>query len=155
MDSSLKVKGWMERDGRRLEESDAREILLQDPAAICGFGGEFFLECSGCKARDHFGIMPGDCPAGTLVCNGKVMGDVHPKYPLMDLDEAIRIAVQLRSDHGVVALSGGVDSALIARLAGRECVVVGIAGSHDLMHAGQVAEEFGLILHQHLVIVTK
>jgi len=151
MDSSLKVKGWMERDGRRLEESDARAVLLQDPAAICGFGGEFFLECSGCKARDHFGIMPGDCPAGTLVCNGKVMGDVHPKYPLMDLDEAIRIAVQLRSDHGVVALSGGVDSALIARLAGRECVVVGIAGSHDLMHAGQVAEEFGLILHQHLI----
>jgi len=29
--------------------------------------------------------------------------------------------------------------------------VVGIAGSHDLMHAGQVAEEFGLILHQHLI----
>ena len=74
---------------------------------------------------------------------------MDPKYPLMDLDEAIRIAVQLRSDEGVVALSGGVDSALVARLAGRECVVVGIAGSHDLLHARQVAEEFGLILHQH------
>ncbi len=69
----------------------------------------------------------------------------------IELDEAIRIAVQLRSDRGIVALSGGVDSALIARLAGRECIVVGIAGSHDLMHAGQVAEEFGLILHQHLI----
>jgi asparagine synthase (glutamine-hydrolysing) len=76
---------------------------------------------------------------------------VDPKYPLMDLDEAIRIAVQLRSYDGVVALSGGVDSALIARLAGRECVVVGIAGSHDLLHAAQVAKVFGLTLHQHLI----
>ena len=76
---------------------------------------------------------------------------MDPNYPLMDLDEAIRIAVQLRSDEGVVALSGGVDSALVARLAGRECVVVGIAGSHDLLHASQVAEEFGLTLHQVII----
>ncbi len=151
MDLSLKVKGWMELEGKRLEESDAVAILAQNPAAICRFGGEFFLECGGCKARDHFGIMPGDCPAGTVVCSGKGTGKVDPKYPPMDLDEAIRIAVQLRSDEGVVALSGGVDSALIARLAGRECIVVGIAGSHDLSHAKQAAEEFGLILHEHII----
>ncbi|MCX6672368.1 MAG: asparagine synthase-related protein [Methanothrix sp.] len=151
MDFSLKVKGWMELEGRRLVESDAGEILVQNPAAISRFGGEFFLEWNDGKARDHFGIMPGDCPAGTVVCSGKEMEKVDPKYPLMDLDEAIRIAVQLRSDDGVVALSGGVDSALVARLAGRECVVVGIAGSHDLLHASQVAEVLGLTLHQHLI----
>lgn len=151
MDISLKVKGWMELEGKRLEESDAEAILAQNPAAISRFGGEFFLEYNGCKARDHFGIMPGDCPAGTMICSGKETGKVDPRYPLMDLDEAIRKAVQLRSDEGVVALSGGVDSALVARLAGRECVVVGIAGSHDLLHAGQVAEEFGLTLHEHII----
>ncbi|MHB8119741.1 MAG: asparagine synthase C-terminal domain-containing protein [Methanothrix sp.] len=151
MDFSLKVKGWMELEGRRLAESDASAILSQNPATISRFGGEFFLEWNGYKARDHFGIMPGDCPPGTVVCSGKEMGRVDPNYPLMDLDEAIRIAVQLRSDDGVVALSGGLDSALVARLAGRECVVVGIAGSHDLLHAKQVAEELGLTLHQVLI----
>jgi asparagine synthase (glutamine-hydrolysing) len=140
MDFSLKINGWVELEGRRLVESDVRAILLQNPGAISRFGGEFFLEWNGCKARDHFGIMPGDCPPGIVVCSGKEMGCVNPNYSLMDLDEAIRTAVQLRSDEGVVALSGGVDSALVARLAGRECVVVGIAGSHDLLHAKQVAE---------------
>lgn len=151
MDFSLKVKGWIELEGKRLEESDALEILAQNPAAICRFGGEFFSEYNGCKARDHFGIIPGDCPAGTMICSGKETGKVDPKYPLMDLDEAIRIAVQLRSNEGVVALSGGVDSALVARLAGRECVVVGMAGSHDLRHARLVADEFGLTLHEHII----
>ncbi len=151
MDFSLKVQGWIELEGKRLEESDTRAIMAQNPAATCRFGGEFFLEWNGCQARDHFGIMPGDCPAGTVICSGKEMGIVDPKYPLMDLDEAIRIAVQLRSNEGVVALSGGVDSALVARLAGRECVVVGLAGSHDILHARQVAEEFGLTLHEHII----
>ena len=141
----------MELEGRRLCKSEAGTILVDNPEAISKFGGEFFLEWNGCKARDHFGIMPGDCPPGTVVCNGKKVGGVDPGYSLMDLDEAIRIAVQLRSDEGVVALSGGVDSALVARLAGRECVVVGIAGSHDLLHAKQVARELGLTLHQVLI----
>jgi len=151
MDFSLKVQGWIELEGKRLEESDTRAIMAQNPAAACRFGGEFFLEWNGCQARDHFGIMPGDCPAGTVICSGKEMGIVDPKYPLMDLDEAIIIAVQLRSDEGVVALSGGVDSALVARLAGRECVVVGMAGSHDILHARKAAEEFGLKLHEHII----
>lgn len=151
MDFSLKVRGWMELEGTRLSDNDVRAILEQDPSAICRFGGEFFLEWDGCRARDHFGIIPGDCPAGSLLCRDQETRTVDPKYPPMDLDEAIRIAVHLRSDDGVVALSGGVDSALVARLAGRECVVVGIAGSHDILHARQVAEEFGLTLHQVLI----
>jgi asparagine synthase (glutamine-hydrolysing) len=151
MDLSLKVRGWVERDGKRLDESDIRAIIAQDPDSVCRLGGEFFLEWNGCKARDHFGIMPGECPAGTVLCKGEVAGKVDPNYPLMDLDEAIRIAVQLRSDEGVVALSGGVDSALVARLAGRECVAVGLAGSHDLRHAREVAEELGLVLHEQII----
>ena len=141
----------MELEGKRLSQSDARTILEQDPVAVSKFGGEFFLEWNGCKARDHFGIMLGDCPPGAVVCSGKEMAKVDPGYPLMDLDEAIRTAVQLRSDEGVVALSGGVDSALVARLAGRECVAVGVAGSHDLLHAERVADELGLILHQVII----
>lgn len=151
MDISLKVRGWVEWDGKKLDEGDIRAILSQDPAMICRLGGEFFLEWNGCKARDHFGIMPGDCPAGAMICKGEETGKVDPNYPLMDLDEAIRIAVQLRSDEGVVALSGGVDSALVARLAGRECIAVGLAGSHDLRHAREVAEELGLVLHEQII----
>lgn len=141
----------MELEGKQLSQSDARTILEQDPVAVSKFGGEFFLEWNGCKARDHFGIMLGDCPPGAVVCSGKEMAKVDPGYPLMDLDEAIRTAVQLRSDEGIVALSGGVDSALVARLAGRECVAVGVAGSHDLLHAERVADELGLILHQVII----
>ena len=151
MDLSLKVRGWVERDGKRLDESDIRATIAQDPAAVSRLGGEFFLEWNGCKARDHFGIMPGDCPAGAMICSGKEAAKVDPQYPLMDLDKAIRIAVELRSDEGVVALSGGVDSALVARLAGRECVAVGLAGSHDLRHAREVADELGLVLHEQII----
>ena len=90
--------------------------------------------------------MAGDCPAGSVVCDGAEIGKVDPAYPLMDLGEAIEIAVQLRSDEGVVALSGGVDSALVAKLAGRECIAVGIEGSHDLRRAQEVASELALPL---------
>jgi asparagine synthase (glutamine-hydrolysing) len=151
---SISIKGWVELEGRRLKESELEAILRQDLSAISRLGGEFFLQCNDmndCRARDHFGIMPGDCPAGSVICEGKAAGRVDPNYSLMNLDEAIKIAVGLRSDEGVVALSGGVDSALVARLAGRECVVVGIAGSHDLLHAGEVADELRLVLHEVII----
>ena len=47
-----------------------------------------------------------------------------------------------------MAFSGGVDSALVARLAGRECVAVGLPGSHDLERARLAAHELDLILHE-------
>ncbi|HII98949.1 MAG TPA: asparagine synthase, partial [Methanoregula sp.] len=49
-----------------------------------------------------------------------------------------------RKNEGVVALSGGVDSALVAKLAGRECVAVGLEGSHDLRQARHAAEVLNL-----------
>jgi len=64
----------------------------------------------------------------------------------MEVGRAIETAVALRRDEGIVALSGGVDSALIATLAGRECVAVGLEGSHDLRRARLVADELGLPL---------
>lgn len=149
MDFSL--RGWVEKDGRRLEQEEIQAILEQDPAGVSAFGGEFFLEWNGCRARDHFGIMPGSCPAGEITSAGRPVGKVSPAYPLMDLDRAIARAVHLRSDDGVVALSGGVDSALVARLAGLECVVVGLPGSHDLRRARLAARSLDLTLHEVLI----
>ena len=144
MVSHIELKGWIELEGKRLSYGEVNTILSENPGATSGFGGEFFLKWDGCMARDHFGIMPGDCPAGTVVCNGKDTWKVEPEYPSMDLGETIEIAVTLRSDEGIVALSGGVDSALVAQLAGRECVAVGVTDSHDLKRAQQVANELGL-----------
>ena len=146
MDFSL--RGWAELDGLRLEKEEIRAILRQDPAKVCTFGGEFFLEWDGCRARDHFGIMPGSSPPGELICAGRPAARVDPAYPPLDLDQAIRKAVELRSDEGVVAFSGGVDSALVARLAGRECLAVGLPGSHDLDRTRLVAHELNLKLHE-------
>jgi asparagine synthase (glutamine-hydrolysing) len=162
----IELKGWIEREGQRLTIGDVLAVLSEDPCNASKFGGEFLLKWDGCMARDHFGIMAvealaGDigsnerrasgCPSGTVVCNGNEIAKVDPAYPPMDLGEAIEIAVRLRSDEGVVALSGGVDSALVARLAGRVCVVVGIAGSHDLKRAEQVAVELGLPLEKAVI----
>lgn len=148
---SARVKGWVELDANRLTIKQVEAVLSDDLSRASRFGGEFLIEWNGCKARDHFGIMAGDCPPGTVLCNGKEVGKVDPAYPLMDLGEAIEIAVALRSDEGVVALSGGVDSALVAKLAKRECVVVGASGSHDISRAKQVARELCLPLEQVLI----
>jgi len=144
--STLKLSGWVEIDGQRLPPQEVESILDNRPEEILRFGGEFFLAGSGCRARDHFGIMPGNCPKGTLICDGEVRGRIDPVVPDLPLEEAIITAVQLRSDEGVTALSGGVDSTLIARLAGRECVVVGLEDSHDLHQARHAADVLGLSL---------
>jgi asparagine synthase (glutamine-hydrolysing) len=144
----LSLRGWVELDGRRLVEEEIGAILQQGPGKVCAFGGEFFLEWNDCRARDHFGIMPGSSPPGELICAGKPLVRVDPDYPPLDLDQAIKKAVDLRSDQGAVALSGGVDSALVARLAGLECLVVGLPGSHDLQRARQVAGALDLTLHE-------
>jgi len=141
---SLRVTGWIELDGRLLTVQDIERIIVHDPGSISRFGGEFFLSWDGCRARDHFGVMPGDCRKGTVTCNGTVKGSVTPDPADMPIEEAIVTAVRLRSGEGVTALSGGVDSSLVAKLAGRECVAVGLRDSHDLRHAKHAADLLGL-----------
>jgi asparagine synthase (glutamine-hydrolysing) len=138
------VSGWVELDGRRLSGGEIEQIIAGHPELVRGFGGEFFLAWDGCEARDRLGIVPGSCPPGTIRCNGRDTGMVDPEVPDLPLEEAIIAAVALRSDEGVTALSGGVDSALVAKLAGRECLAVGVAGSHDLRQARSAATALGL-----------
>jgi asparagine synthase (glutamine-hydrolysing) len=151
MVSGVRLKGWVELDGKRLTEIEVEILLKESSAIVSSFGGEFFLIWEGCGARDRFGIIPGDCPAGTIVCDGEVVGVVDPRPPEFGLAQAIETAVRLRKDEGVVALSGGVDSALVAALARRECVVVGVEGSHDLKRAKAVATVLDLSLNTAII----
>jgi asparagine synthase (glutamine-hydrolysing) len=140
------LRGWVELGGKRLSVEDLQDILTHHQERIPSFGGEFFLSGGDIVARDHFGIIPGACPPGTLMRDGNIIGHIHPEPPDMDLETAIIEAVRLRGDEGLTALSGGVDSALIAVLAGLPCLVVGTEGSHDLSHARHVAKVTGLSL---------
>ncbi|MDK2973884.1 MAG: hypothetical protein PWP08_255 [Methanofollis sp.] len=139
------LTGWVECGGRRLSGEEVQAVLSEDPRTAMRFGGEFSFACGAWRARDHFGIAPGDCPAGTLTRNGAIVGRVDPCYPAGDLETAIVEAVDLRTaDDAVVALSGGVDSALVAALARLPCVVVGLEGSHDHGRALALAGALGL-----------
>ncbi len=149
----FELKGWVELDGRKLSEEDVREILMDQPEMVCKFGGEFYISADDYCARDHFGIITGPCPPGSIVEAGKVTGHITPGVGTHGLEEAIIESVILRKDEGVMALSGGVDSALIAALARRPCVAVGIEGSHDLMRARIAADAIGLACEY--VTVTK
>jgi asparagine synthase (glutamine-hydrolysing) len=142
--SRFELKGWVELDGRRLAESEIGAIVADGPLGTSRFGGEFFLRWDDCRARDWFGVIPGDCPKGTIVCSGEKRGEVNPDPVPLELEDAILTAIRLRSDEGVTAFSGGVDSAFVAKIAGRECVAVGLEGSHDLKRAAYVARELGL-----------
>jgi asparagine synthase (glutamine-hydrolysing) len=140
----MDLDGWVEIGGRRLSVSEISEILAGQPGEISRFGGEFVLSWDNCTARDYFGIVPGEIRPGTIVCNGRITGRIMPDSPGMRLDQAIRESVRLRSDRGVCALSGGVDSSLIAALAGLPCIAIGTAGSHDLARARKAAGDMGL-----------
>ena len=142
--TSFRCDGWVELDGKKLSQAEIEEIARTAPETIRRFGGEFLFSFENCHARDHFGIIPGPGPKGVFMCNGSVRFFIEPDPTTLSLDEAIPIAVQLRSDEGVVALSGGVDSSLVAVLAQRECMAVGLPGSHDLLQARHAADMLGL-----------
>jgi len=150
MESDFYIRGWAESGGIRLSDDKIIEMLNHAPGLLSQCTGEFYIRWNKCSARDHFGIMPGPSPAGTIVCGDEKLASIDPQLSPMEVGRAIETAVALRRDEGIVALSGGVDSALIAALAGRECVAVGIEGSHDLRRARLVADELGL----HLECVT-
>jgi asparagine synthase (glutamine-hydrolysing) len=138
------LTGWVECGGRRLSSGEIAAICRDRPEEILRFGGEFALAWGGCTARDHLGIMDGAGEKGALVCNGVMKGAICPEVPDLPLEDAIVASVGLRSDEGITALSGGVDSSLVAKLAGRECIAVGLENSHDLKQARHAAAELGL-----------
>jgi asparagine synthase (glutamine-hydrolysing) len=138
------LEGWVECEGRRLGPAEIAAVCATRPNEVLRFGGEFYLTWNGCSARDHLGIMEGSGPKGALICHGEVKGAVEPQVPDLQLEDAIISAVKLRSDEGVTALSGGVDSTLVATLAGRECMAVGMEDSHDLKQAEYAAGVLGL-----------
>ena len=149
--STPTLSGWIELDGRRLAVPEIEDILMHSPEKIRRFGGEFLLAWDDCRARDHFGVMQGDCPKGTVRCGEKERCTILPDVPDLPLDDAIVASVALRSDEGVTALSGGVDSTLVAFLAKRECMAVGVEGSHDLARARTVSKALGLTLTEVLI----
>jgi asparagine synthase (glutamine-hydrolysing) len=142
----FQLSGWIEREGRRLSRQEIAAGLSEGINFLGACGGEFLLEWNGCAARDHIGIIPGDILPGTCVCEGSVIGEINPPIHVQSLDKAICEAIRLRSDEGVVSFSGGLDSALIAALAGRPCVTVGTPDSHDVRRAESVARVLGVQL---------
>ncbi len=142
----MNLKGWIECDGVRLSSADVERMLHEEPEALARCGGEFLLEWGDYIARDAAGIMPGPVPPGTVWCDGREIARISPDPPPCSLEEAIITAVSLRSGEGVVAFSGGVDSALIADIAGLPVVVVGMEGSHDALWAEKAARMMGLDL---------
>jgi Asparagine synthase (glutamine-hydrolyzing) len=144
MDTQLSIRGWVEEGGALLTDDQIRFILEEEPERVCGFGGEFAIEYGAYRLRDSLGVVPGNAPPGTFQKDGETICRIVPDSPEMPLEDAIREAVSLRtSEKSVVALSGGVDSSLIAALADRPCLAVGISGSHDLNRAEEVAAAIG------------
>jgi len=144
MTDDITLTGWIEQGGRVMTTADIRDALSEGYAWLKSCGGEFFLAWDGGCARDCMGIIQGACGPGEIVVDGVVIGRVSPDPPALSLADAIETAVHLRNSQGVVAFSGGVDSALIAAIADLPCVTVGIEGSHDLRHAARVASDIGL-----------
>ncbi|NTV01106.1 MAG: asparagine synthase, partial [Methanoregulaceae archaeon] len=140
----MDLNGFVELDGRLLLPEEICQILGDDPRAATRFGGEFLLSWNGCTARDPFGIIPGETEPGRVVCQGETIGRIRPVLPDLGLDQAIIEAVRLRGKEGVCALSGGIDSTLIAALSGLPCIAIGTAGSHDLGQARRAADLIGL-----------
>jgi len=140
----MELRGWVELDGSILSSGELATLLSTDPPAAARFGGEFLISWDGCTARDHFGIIPGPVPPGTIFCSGRERGRISPFVPDMSLEDAIVKAVSLRSTEGICAFSGGVDSSLLAYLAKRPCLAIGLAGSHDLARARLAAEAMNL-----------
>jgi len=140
----FRLLGWAELGGRVLSPAEVEAMTRDAPERIPGLGGEFHLTWDGCTATDRLGILGIPGPWGVITCHGKSIGEVNPDVPLLSLGEAFSAAVRLRFDEGAVALSGGVDSALVASLAGLPCVTVGMAGSLDLEKGRAAAGALGL-----------
>lgn len=146
----MKLTGWIECEGKILAEDEVLETLSNlndDTPEICRWGGEFYLEHGDLCARDCLGIIPGNCPPGKALRGEEEICSILPAEEDLSLDDAIIKSILLRGNEGVVAFSGGVDSALVAAVSKRPAVTVGISGSHDIEHATEVAELAGIDSH--------
>ncbi|MBO5119170.1 asparagine synthase, partial [Methanocorpusculum sp.] len=122
------LHGWIEQEGRILSAAEAERLTAEELASC---GGEFFLETAELTARDCYGIMPANHPAGMVSSDSRTL-QVRPQVPALGLEDAVVEAVHLRcSSDAVVTLSGGVDSTLVAALSGLPAIAVGAEGSHD------------------------
>jgi asparagine synthase (glutamine-hydrolysing) len=148
----MRLVGWVERGGEILTEERVAGLLREDPLAPLGFGGEFTLEWDDCTCTDPLGVLGSPFPPGVISCGGRDRGRVAPEVADLDLEPALRDAVELRRGGAVVALSGGVDSALVAAFAGLPCVTVGMEDSLDFPWAEQVASALGVPHHR--VVIT-
>jgi len=148
----MRLVGWVERSGEILTEEQVAGLLREDPRAPLGFGGEFTLEWDGCTCTDPLGVLGSPFPPGVISCGGRDRGRVTPDVPDLDLEAALRDSVKLRREGAVVALSGGVDSALVAAFAGLPCVTVGMEDSLDFPWAKQVVSALGVPHHR--VVIT-
>jgi asparagine synthase (glutamine-hydrolysing) len=140
----VQLQGWIEENGKRLSPGEVEGIIAEDHGRVARFGGEFHLSWEGCTATDRLGLLGIPGPCGVITCGGETVGEVDPEVPLLGLGEAIRVAVRLRANEGAVALSGGVDSALVASLAGLSCLTIGMEGSRDLERGRAAAGALGL-----------
>ncbi|MDR2855320.1 MAG: asparagine synthase C-terminal domain-containing protein [Methanomicrobiales archaeon] len=143
----IQIHGWVELDGVILSHSEL-EAIKGDTEKISRFGGEFCITWNdGSCARDQYGVMLGECPAGTYISSDETRIPIafSSSKPTPFLSHALKTAVLLRADTSnttdtcVTALSGGVDSALIAAISRTPCIAVGMEGSHDLIQAARVA----------------
>lgn len=142
----MRVRGWAEIGGRRLGGEELAGLVREGGPEAGRLGGEFYVEAGAFRARDRLGVVPGPCRPGWIEKDGSPVRRIAPEVPDLTLADAVERAVALRADEGAVALSGGVDSSLVAALAARPCVAVGLAGSHDLDRARRAAELIGLDL---------
>ena len=140
------LNGWIEYQGKLLTESEADALTAEEFATA---GGEFSYTSETITARDCYGIYPSAHPAGKITTADRNYS-VQPGVPDLPLEDAIREAVRLRAVNGsVVTLSGGVDSTLVAALAGLPAVAVGAEESHDWKAAETAAEILGIPLKLH------
>jgi len=152
----VQIKGWAELDGAILTHYEIAE-MQEDAFKISRLGGEFYIIWDdGSRVRDWYGVMLGDCPAGTYISK-RMSVPLSPSLPSSSLSQAIETAVLLRADTSytadtcATALSGGVDSALIAAISQTPCIAVGMEGSHDLQQAARVASLCGLDLYTKII----
>lgn len=142
------LHGWIEQEGRILSAAEAERLTAEELASC---GGEFFLETAELTARDCYGIMPANHPAGVVSADSRTL-QVRPQVPALGLEDAVLEAVRLRcSSDAVVTLSGGVDSTLVAALSGLPAIAVGSEGSHDADAAERAAEALGAKLTLHTI----